>query len=351
MSSKHKVLMLFFCLLLMILSGCTDRTGDNQILARVNGENIYNSDMDLMRNQYAGRNLSESDLLCGIVKERLILQHYADGGKEISEEDIDSQFQQLKDIQYGDVFFRKAIDTYGSEEAVKESIKYRLMYNSVKEELRYGFSKMLYIDQEQMKKRTDDFVSQIDSQSISEEELENYRAAVLAQYEQALTNELFDLYFSVWINQLAAESDIMFFSDIKAPFVKKDSIVEESSLKTVSFTEAQEVYGNFLYLPKEMELYDGITLLGYHDTTKQQKVLSVEYITSMEKTPVYILLEVSPDLNLLKSERKTHEGDRTQFEITFSEIGVRYTISSSLDGERLKQEIDKMIPYSVVAQN
>ena len=210
---------------------------------------------------------------------------------------------------------------------------------------------MLYIDQEQMKKRTDDFVSQIDSQSISEEELENYRAAVLAQYEQALTNELFDLYFSVWINQLAAESDIMFFSDIKAPFVKKDSIVEESSLKTVSFTEAQEVYGNFLYLPKEMELYDGITLLGYHDTTKQQKVLSVEYITSMEKTPVYILLEVSPDLNLLKSERKTHEGDRTQFEITFSEIGVRYTISSSLDGERLKQEIDKMIPYSVVAQN
>ncbi|MFQ7453305.1 MAG: hypothetical protein ACLRNQ_20090 [Flavonifractor plautii] len=271
MTSKHKVLMLFFCLLLMILSGCTDRTGDNQILARVNGENIYNSDMDLMRNQYAGRNLSESDLLCGIVKERLILQHYADGGKEISEEDIDSQFQQLKDIQYGDVFFRKAIDTYGSEEAVKESIKYRLMYNSVKEELRYGFSKMLYIDQEQMKKRTDDFVSQIDSQSISEEELENYRAAVLAQYEQALTNELFDLYFSVWINQLAAESDIMFFSDIKAPFVKKDSIVEESSLKTVSFTEAQEVYGNFLYLPKEMELYDGITLLGYHDTTKQQK--------------------------------------------------------------------------------
>ena len=326
MTSKHKVLMLFFCLLLMILSGCTDRTGDNQILARVNGENIYNSDMDLMRNQYAGRNLSESDLLCGIVKERLILQHYADGGKEISEEDIDSQFQQLKDIQYGDVFFRKAIDTYGSEEAVKESIKYRLMYNSVKEELRYGFSKMLYIDQEQMKKRTDDFVSQIDSQSISEEELENYRAAVLAQYEQALTNEL------------AAESDIMFFSDIKAPFVKKDSIVEESSLKTVSFTEAQEVYGNFLYLPKEMELYDGITLLGYHDTTKQQKVLSVEYITSMEKTPVYILLEVSPDL-------------RTQFEITFTEIGVRYTISSSLDGERLKQEIDKMIPYSVVAQN
>ena len=133
--------------------------------------------------------------------------------------------------------------------------------------------------------------------------------------------------------------------------MKKDSIVEESSLKTVSFTEAQEVYGNFLYLPKEMELYDGITLLGYHDTTKQQKVLSVEYITSMEKTPVYILLEVSPDLNLLKSERKTHEGDRTQFEITFSEIGVRYTISSSLDGERLKQEIDKMIPYSVVAQN
>ena len=103
MTSKHKVLMLFFCLLLMILSGC-----------------IYNSDMDLMRNQYAGRNLSESDLLCGIVKERLILQHYADGGKEISEEDIDSQFQQLKDIQYGDVFFRKAIDTYGSEEAVKE---------------------------------------------------------------------------------------------------------------------------------------------------------------------------------------------------------------------------------------
>lgn len=77
MTSKHKVLMLFFCLLLMILSGCTDRTGDNQILARVNGENIYNSDMDLMRNQYAGRNLSESDLLCGIVKERLILQHYA----------------------------------------------------------------------------------------------------------------------------------------------------------------------------------------------------------------------------------------------------------------------------------
>lgn len=82
---------------------------------------------------------------------------------------------------------------------------------------------------------------------------------------------------------------------------ERDSVLidqEEDTLRNITFTEAQEVYGNFLYIPNEMEQYDSIEILGYHNVREQIKVLRIDYIDEKQKMPISISLIVSPDLEM-----------------------------------------------------
>lgn len=106
-------------------------------------------------------------------------------------------------------------------------------------------------------------------------------------------------------------------------------------MNEVTFTEAQEVYGNFLYLPNDMENNDGLTILGYHDPKEQIKVLAVKYVD--ESVPVNIFLGVSPDLYDLENGIKFSEKDGVNtVEISIADIGVKYIISSSIDKKLLE---------------
>lgn len=353
MKNKTMYFIIAVCLMFLIISGCSNTENDNSVIIKVNGDDILLTDIDLARRQYSGRDVSDADLLGGLIKEKIVLQYFEKTGEQISDEEVESQYELLKTVENGNIFYEKALAEYGTDEKVKEAIKYRLMYNIAKESIKSEFLQVFSIDKRKINLRTEDFIAQFDLKDLSDEEREEYRQAVVKQYNDALIDEAFDLYFQVWLNKQVENSDIEYLNNTENPFVKKDIRLEdekvyinqdEISLNEVTFTEAQEVYGNFLYLPNDMENNDGLTILGYHDPKEQIKVLAVKYVD--ESVPVNIFLGVSPDLYDLENGIKFSEKDGVNtVEISIADIGVKYIISSSIDKKLLEESLQEMIPY------
>lgn len=332
MKNKTMYFIIAVCLMFLIISGCSNTENDNSVIIKVNGDDILLTDIDLARRQYSGRDVSDADLLGGLIKEKIVLQYFEKTGEQISDEEVESQYELLKTVENGNIFYEKALAEYGTDEKVKEAIKYRLMYNIAKESIKSEFLQVFSIDKRKINLRTEDFIAQFDLKDLSDEEREEYRQAVVKQYNDALIDEAFDLYFQVWLNKQVENSDIEYLNQ------------DEISLNEVTFTEAQEVYGNFLYLPNDMENNDGLTILGYHDPKEQIKVLAVKYVD--ESVPVNIFLGVSPDLYDLENGIKFSEKDGVNtVEISIADIGVKYIISSSIDKKLLEESLQEMIPY------
>lgn len=353
MKNKTMYFIIAICLMVLMISGCAKAGNDHSVIIKVNGDDILSTDIDLASMQYSGRDVSEADLLRGLIKERIVLQYFEKTGEKISDEKVESQYELLKTAENGNIFYEKAIAEYGTDEKVKEAIKYRLMYNIAKESVKSDFLQVFFIDKNKINLRTEDFVHQFDLNDLSDEDREEYKQAVVKQYHDALINEAFDLYFQVWLNKQVENSDIELLNGTENPFVKKDIRVEDEkvymnqdkiSLSEVTFTEAQEVYGNFLYLPNDMENKEGLTFLGYHDPKEQIKVLTVKYVD--EGVPVNIFLRVSPDLYDLENDIIFSEKDGVNtVEIGIADMGVKYSIRSSIDNRLLEDRLQEMIPY------
>lgn len=357
MKNGYVIVVLAICVQFVLLAGCTMKENDSIELASVNGEIIFDSDLDVVKTQYESKNMSDAELLDGLIKERIVLQYDEAIEDEITEDDIENKLQELKGTENGTIFYQKAIEEYGSEEAVRIAMKNRIIYNAAKEDLMDQFSSSFFIDLDKLYLRTEDFIAQYDISELDDNEKEDYKEAVLTQYREALTNELFDLYFQVWLNEQIRSSDIEYLSYIgplstrKMIQLSENSVVidqKEETLQNITFVEAQEVYGNFLYLPNEMEQYDGLKIYGYHDTKEQIKTLRVDYIDKEGGLPVSISLIVSPDL-AMGDERIISENNNGEnlVEYNIAPIGVRYSISSPYEIEKIEQILGRMIPYTL----
>ena len=131
------------------------------------------------------------------------------------EEDVEKKLQALKAEQNGNIFYQKAMKEYGSEEAIKIALKNRLIYNFVKDDLMNQFLSVLRIDEDKLYFRAEEFAEQYDIDRLDNKEREDYLETVFMQYRDSLTNELFDLYFQVWLNEQFRNSDIKYVSDIE----------------------------------------------------------------------------------------------------------------------------------------
>ena len=312
------------------------------------------SDFDLAKAQYESKNMLDAELLDGLIKERIVLQYGEKIEDIITEEDVEKKLQALKAEQNGNIFYQKAMKEYGSEEAIKIALKNRLIYNFVKDDLMNQFLSVLRIDEDKLYFRAEEFAEQYDIDRLDNKEREDYLETVFMQYRDSLTNELFDLYFQVWLNEQFRNSDIKYVSDIeplstcKRIQLRGDSVLidqEEDTLRNITFTEAQEVYGNFLYIPNEMEQYDSIEILGYHNVREQIKVLRIEYIDEKQKMPISISLIVSPDLEMGEEKVISENSGVNIVEYNIAQIGVKYSICSSLEVETIEEVLDRIIPY------
>ena len=51
------------------------------------------------RRQYSGRDVSDADLLGGLIKEKIVLQYFEKTGEQISDEEVESQYELLKTVE------------------------------------------------------------------------------------------------------------------------------------------------------------------------------------------------------------------------------------------------------------
>ena len=351
---RYIIAVLAVFLQIAVLVGCSGRESNSIEIASVNGEKILASDFDLAKAQYESKNMLDAELLDGLIKERIVLQYGEKIEDIITEEDVEKKLQALKAEQNGNIFYQKAMKEYGSEEAIKIALKNRLIYNFVKDDLMNQFLSVLRIDEDKLYFRAEEFAEQYDIDRLDNKEREDYLETVFMQYRDSLTNELFDLYFQVWLNEQFRNSDIKYVSDIeplstcKRIQLRGDSVLidqEEDTLRNITFTEAQEVYGNFLYIPNEMEQYDSIEILGYHNVREQIKVLRIDYIDEKQKMPISISLIVSPDLEMGEEKVISENSGVNIVEYNIAQIGVKYSICSSLEVETIEEVLDRIIPY------
>ena len=354
MKDRYIIAVLAVFLQIAVLVGCSGRESNSIEIASVNGEKILASDFDLAKAQYESKNMLDAELLDGLIKERIVLQYGEKIEDIITEEDVEKKLQALKSEQNGNIFYQKAMKEYGSEEAIKIALKNRLIYNFVKDDLMNQFLSVLRIDEDKLYFRAEEFAEQYDIDRLDNKEREDYLETVFMQYRDSLTNELFDLYFQVWLNEQFRNSDIKYVSDIeplstcKRIQLRGDSVLidqEEDTLRNITFTEAQEVYGNFLYIPNEMEQYDSIEILGYHNVREQIKVLRIDYIDEKQKMPISISLIVSPDLEMGEEKVISENSGVNIVEYNIAQIGVKYSICSSLEVETIEEVLDRIIPY------
>ena len=126
MKNKTMYFIIAVCLMFLIISGCSNTENDNSVIIKVNGDDILLTDIDLARRQYSGRDVSDADLLGGLIKEKIVLQYFEKTGEQISDEEVESQYELLKTVENGNIFYEKALAEYGTDEKVKEAIKYFL---------------------------------------------------------------------------------------------------------------------------------------------------------------------------------------------------------------------------------
>lgn len=201
MKDRYIIAVLAVFLQIAVLVGCSGRESNSIEIASVNGEKILASDFDLAKAQYESKNMLDAELLDGLIKERIVLQYGEKIEDIITEEDVEKKLQALKAEQNGNIFYQKAMKEYGSEEAIKIALKNRLIYNFVKDDLMNQFLSVLRIDEDKLYFRAEEFAEQYDIDRLDNKEREDYLETVFMQYRDSLTNELFDLYFQVWLNE------------------------------------------------------------------------------------------------------------------------------------------------------
>ena len=123
MKNKTMYFIIAVCLMFLIISGCSNTENDNSVIIKVNGDDIFLTDIDLARRQYSGRDVSDADLLGGLIKEKIVLQYFEKTGEQISDEEVESQYELLKTVENGNIFYEKALAEYGTDEKVKRGDK------------------------------------------------------------------------------------------------------------------------------------------------------------------------------------------------------------------------------------
>ncbi len=336
--------------------GCSKGENEHKLLCTVNGQSIYFSDLDFAKLQYEDSEISEPELIAGLVKEEIVLQYFEKSGEKIEDVDVENQFKSLKNVSEDNVFYEKAIEIYGSESKIKEAIEYRLMYNRAKKILRNDFANMLIVDNRKLEIRAEEFISKSEPIKVSNDDFSEYKDSVMKQYNEAMVDEIFDLYFHVWLNQQVEKSDVEFAPGIDNPFYEKTLSLkdgkifyqnEELFLNEIPLVEAQEVYGNLLYLSDKFKEYDELKISGVHKTSEKLKALNVNYIDKISGISVDVYVITSPEIDYAKESVITvssMNGVNT-VEYVLTDIGIKYSISSEMKSNDLKDILMDMIPY------
>lgn len=356
----------------LLLSGCnncniinsTKNSNEDSIMMVIDGEKIWHSELERTKKIYAETSLSETELLEGIILETIVLGAAKDYKVSVIEKEVNEKFESLIDLDGGGLFYNKALETYGTDEKIKEAYYYSILYDKVKEKIYETYQKDFSSNEDILTQRVNDYVSQYD---LIGNEKEDFSQDVWDTYEELMQTELFDLYFKVWQYRALNTTEIEYVDvdiDAESLFQKYNYELDENTLsykgvvyglEEWTYTKSQELFGNILYLSNGTQTrFKNIEIKGIHEPEKDVKAIYIKLEDDSSK-PIIITVIVSPYISINYGNQKCillKDIDGTKNKLTFiqSDYGIHYTISSEKGYDELEKMLYEFIPYEVSTQ-
>lgn len=363
MTKKVLICIMTLCLL---FSGCTKNesnenlsTSNENILLTVNGEPIYEEELEQIKSKYEENGLTESEIVEGMILELITLQQADEFMISVSQEEIDVRYDELVELEQS-LFYEKAIEQYGSEEKYKEALYYKLIFDEVSTKIKASFSDAFLINNEVLQERTKDYMSQYTSADFEENDINKleFSKEVTQTYTESLLSTLEDLYFKVWQYKKAQTSEILLenYSGNDLFQIQDYEITENSlrfkgenyEMKDITLEEIQDRFGNYFYLPNSIEdSYGVISGKAIHIPSKDVRGL---YLTLGTDFPVTIKIIVAPIISLYNDFNEDEivwgtENGVNKIEYTQSDLGIYYSITANKEYTELEKLLNNYIPY------
>lgn len=194
-----KLLIIFYILsAIFIVSACNE---SNNVLAYVNGEAIYQSDIDAAIERYLPNKLTYSDALDSAISELVVLQQGDTLNVQVHDDEIESLIQELK--THSPELYDIAVREYKTLDQYKKSLFCLVKYNKIMELITQE-----YINNNPISE------SEIPVLMIEYGFIENADAPIEDSLKEFFLNEYNEYrrekYFGEWIERLRQSSDIVY---------------------------------------------------------------------------------------------------------------------------------------------
>lgn len=162
----------------------------DMVIATVNGEAVYQSDFDRIKE--LNSSLSNEEIVELIMKELLVYQEAVDLGFAINDEIVEGRISSLKE-EMPDLYML-CIEQYGSEAAYKKALSYTMLYDMVYEYYSEEYISSLDYNADDIKREA------IECNYISKDEVELDEERIIKMYLKEKYRDEIRNYFEQWNN-------------------------------------------------------------------------------------------------------------------------------------------------------
>jgi len=205
---KPKLLIcIFFAILFLILIFFSYyNLNNNDIAVTINGEPIYENEIENALNRYEGKtDITREDFITIAAKEVLVVQEADKLGITIESNDLDQRIKILKEDY--PKFYDLAIKQYKNISVYKEALKYRMLYNKVKEKIVVDYLEANPFDDETLKQKM------VQEGIINEKDFNNSKYNDLKlQFKKQNNENRGNKYFEEWTNSLLNTAEVEYVS-------------------------------------------------------------------------------------------------------------------------------------------
>lgn len=300
----------------------------------------------------------------GIILEAIVLGTAKDYKLSVSEKEVNEKFDSLTNLDGGGLFYKKALETYGTDEKIKEAYYYSILYDKVKEKIYETYQNNYSTNKDILTQRVNDYVSKY---NLEGDKKENFSKDVWNTYDDLMQTELFDLYFKVWQYRTLDTAKIEYVDvnvDTSSLFQKYNYELNENSLsykgaiyelEEWTYKKFQEIFGNILYLSNLTQTkFKNIKINGILEPEKNIKAIYIRLEDDSSK-PIIVTVVVSPYISLNYGNQnciliKDTDGTKNKLDFINIDCGIHYAISSEMEYNKLEKMLYDFIPYKVDMQ-
>ena len=193
MRIKNKSFILFIILLSILISGCKTSYSPNDVIAYVNGEPIYNQEIENVYMQYKEHGVLREKIIDDTILQILVIQQANGFHIHVSDDELDHTLSEFK-TSYP-YYYQEAVKQIGID-ALRKNLKDRALFSKVKD---YVLENELLID--------DVTVQEFICENKLESHLSKYS---FNQLRELLSKDLQEFAFQKWMTSLKQNANIVF---------------------------------------------------------------------------------------------------------------------------------------------